>query len=444
MLRHRGRRPNVSGWVGCSWTFLGLALAGCDRAHQVAAQLAAPAPPPPVVVVPVAQRDIEIVREYVARTEADDSVEIRARVEAILKEMRFQEGRRVAEGEVLYELDPRTYAANLEAAQAQLAKAQADLELAEKQVSVRVAEADLEQAHAEQRKAEQDVARLEPLAKKQAVPQQDLDTARAALEVAVATVKAKESVLTNARIVEEVSKKQAAAAVSAADAAVALARLDVEYCTLKAPMAGLIGRTQVSVGNLVGRGESTLLATLDSIDPILVVFAIGEAELLALQARRKPGEEQPEMEMELVLADGSTYPQKGRFRTAERALGLETGTIQVLAEFPNPEGRLRPGQFGRVRTSTETRKGSLLVPQRAVIERQGARSVLVIGADSKAVMRSIATSGRWNEFFLVTEGIQAGDRVVVEGQLKVRPGMTVSIQAASEAPAPPAPQPAGS
>jgi RND family efflux transporter MFP subunit len=444
MLRQRGRRPYVSGWAWCGFPFL--ALAGCDSSHQVAAQLPAAAPPPPVVVSPVEQRDIEIVREYVARTEADDSVEIRARVEAVLKDMRFQEGRRVAEGEVLYELDPRTYAANLEAAEAQLAKAKADLELAEKQVSVRVAEADLEQANAEQRKAEQDVARLEPLAAKQAVPQQDLDTARAALEVAVATVKAKESVLTNAQIVEDVSKKQAAAAVSAADAAVALARLDVEYCTLKAPMAGLIGRTQVSIGNLVGRGESTLLTTLDSIDPMLVVFAIGEAELLDLQARQKPEVERPTLEMDLVLADGTTYPLKGRFRTAERALGLETGTMQVIAEFPNPEGRLRPGQFGRVRASTENRKGSLLVPQRAVIERQGARSVLVVGADSKAVMRSIATSGRWNEFFIVTEGLQAGERVVVEGQLKVRPGMAVAIQteSASGAPAAPARPPAGS
>jgi membrane fusion protein (multidrug efflux system) len=409
-------------------------LASCERAGKVEAQAPREVPPPPVVVVPVESRDIQIVREYVARTEADDAVEIRARVEAVVTEMSFEEGRRVEKDQVLYRLDRRTYDANLEAAQAQLARAHADLELAEKQVSVRVADADLEQARAQQKKAEQDVARLEPLAAKQAVPQQDLDTARAALEVAVAMVKAKEAVLTNARIVEEVSKKQATAAVSSAESAVALAELDVEYCTLKAPMAGLIGRSQVSVGNLVGRGETTLLATLDSIDPILVVFAIGEAELLAMQARRPEGAERPSIEMDLALADGTVYPLKGRFRTAERALALETGTMQVIAEFPNPEGRLRPGQFGRVRASTESRKGALLVPQRAVIEQQGARSVLVVGADSKVVMRSIVTSERWNEFFLVTEGVSVGDRVIVEGQLKARPGMTVKVvDAASDA-----------
>ncbi|MBL8899818.1 MAG: efflux RND transporter periplasmic adaptor subunit [Planctomycetes bacterium] len=406
---------------------LAVGLAGCERPGKVEAQTPRELPPPPVVVFAVEARDVDLVREYVARTEADDSVEIRARVEAVLQEMSFEEGRRVEQGQVLYRLDQRTYAANLEAAEAQLARAKADLELAEKQVSVRVAEADVEQARAQQKKAEQDVARLEPLAAKQAVPQQDLDTARAALEVAVATVKAKEAVLTNAQIVEGVAKKQAAAAVSAAESALALANLDVEYCTLKSPMAGLIGRSQVSVGNLVGRGETTLLATLDSVDPMLVLFAIGEAELLALQARRTPGSERPNLEIELSLADGSLYPLKGRFRTAERSLGLETGTMQVIAEFPNPEGRLRPGQFGRVRTSTESKKGALLVPQRAVIEQQGVRTVLVVGADGKVVMRSIVTAERWNEFFVVTEGISAGDRVVVEGQLKARPGMTVKI-----------------
>ncbi|MBK9383600.1 MAG: efflux RND transporter periplasmic adaptor subunit [Planctomycetes bacterium] len=404
-----------------------IGLASCERPGEVEAQAPREVPPPPVVVFAVEARDVDLLREYVARTEADDSVEIRARVEAVLQEMSFEEGRRVQKDQVLYRLDQRTYAANREAAQAQLARAKADLELAEKQVSVRVAEADVEQARAQQKKAEQDVARLEPLAAKQAVPQQDLDTARAALEVAVATVKAKEAVLTNAQIVEDVAKKQAAAAVSSAEAALALAELDVEYCTLKSPMDGLIGRSEVSVGNLVGRGETTLLATLDSVDPMLVLFAIGEAELLSLQARRTPGSERTELEMELSLADGSLHPQKGRFRTAERALGLETGTMQVIAEFPNPEGKLRPGQFGRVRTSTETKKGVLLVPQRAVIEQQGARAVLVVGADNKVVMRSIVTAERWNEFFVVTEGVAAGDRVVIEGQLKARPGMTVKI-----------------
>jgi len=400
--------------------------AGCSEDEEAGGQAASGPPTPAVVVEELRAETVPIFREFVARTEAVDTVEIQARVEAILEAREYEEGMPVKKGQVLYRLDHRTYDANLAAAEASLAKARADLKLAEEQVSVRAAEAALVSAQATLKKAKQDVARLRPLAEKDAVPRQDLDTAIAAEEVAVAQVDVQEATLKNAKITEEVGVLMTRAAVAAAQAQVDLAKLDLDYCTIKAPMNGLIGRTEVNVGNLVGRGSATVLATLSSIDPMYVTFAISEEEYLLAEASREArGEALDSTPFELILADDSVFDHEGTFVTAERAVAVETGTLQLVVSLPNPEGRLRPGQFGRVRARVDLVENAVLVPQRAVMEQQGTQVVFVVGEGDVVALRSIQTSERHEGFFVVTSGLAAGERVIVEGQLKARPGMPV-------------------
>jgi membrane fusion protein (multidrug efflux system) len=408
-----------------------LALAGCkgDEAEGKAASQAAPPPPPPVVVAEIKTQGVPLVRDFVARTEAQDTITIQARVEAILESRHFEEGRPVSEGQVLYELDKRTYQATLQEATALRAGARANLKLAEEQVSVRAAEAELKRSQARNGKAQQDVARLEPLAAQDAVPQQDLDTAVAALEVTVAEVEASEALLVNSRIQEEVGILQARAAVQSAEAAVQLAELDLGYCTITCPIDGLIGRTIVSVGNLVGRGESTDLAMVSSIDPMLATLSISEEEyltFLAARAEREASDSKPERPpVRLILADDSIYEHGGEVITFERAVDLQTGTLQVVVRFPNPEGDLRDGQFGRVRVVLDTLEGAVLVPQRAIMEQQGTKTVLVLDEKNVVSLRTLTLTERFEQFFVVADGLAAGDRVVLEGQMKARPGMEV-------------------
>jgi membrane fusion protein (multidrug efflux system) len=406
-----------------------LAPACGDDAPDGAAAVAPPAPT--VVVADVEVRDVPVVRDFVARTEAVETVEVQARVEAILEEMAFEEGRTVEEGQILYRLDDDTYQAELAAAEARLEQARANLKLANEQVSVRAAEAALVQSQAKLKKAEQDVARLRPLAEKDAVPRQDLDTALAAEEVARAEVKEREATLKNAKIQEEVGILLADADVKSAESALALAQLDLDYCTIAAPLDGLIGRTQVDVGNLVGRGDATVLATVSSVDPIYVTFAISEAEYLVFQARREGraeqegGAEDRDAPIQLILADDSLYAHQGHVVSADRAVAEETGTLQLVAEFPNPDGFLRPGQFGRARIQVALREDALLVPQRAVMEQQSTKVVLIVDAENRVAQRSVQITDRFEDRFVVAQGLAAGDRVIVEGQLKARPGLTV-------------------
>jgi membrane fusion protein (multidrug efflux system) len=399
-------------------------LAGCggdDKAAQP------PAPPPAKVVVEtVGTADVPILREFVARTEAKEEVVIQARVEAILAKRLFEEGRRVDKDQLLFELDPQTFAANLRTAEANLAKANADLKLAREQVSVRAAEAALTQAEAALRKAEQDVARLRPLAEEDAVPRQDLDTALATEEVAIAEVAAQKANLENSKIQEAVGIKLAEAQLESAKAAMVLAELELSYCTISSPIDGLIGRARVSVGNLVGRGEATELATVSLIDPMWVTFAISEAEYLYLRRKaEEEGREEGDVPLDLILADDSTFAHNGKVITAEREVAIETGTLQLVAEFPNPEGELRPGQFGRVRSTVGKIEDAVLVPQRAVTEQQGVKAVLVVGEGNKVRLQTIQVSERHERYFVVAEGLEGGETVIVEGLQKARPGSVV-------------------
>jgi membrane fusion protein (multidrug efflux system) len=413
------------------------ALTTCDRTKAKESAPAAP-PAPAVIVAEVVKKTVPITAEFVAQTDAVQTVELRARVQGVLERVRFKEGSEVQKGQVLFEIERSQYEATLQSARAQLAKAQADLAKAQEQVEVDKARAELEQRKAALAKSQTDVARLKPLAAAKAVPQVDLDNALAAEQVAIAGVAASEAALKDTQLSQRIGIQQAQAAVEAGRAAVIQAQLDVSYTTIRAPVEGLIGRLNVDEGNLVGRGEPTLLATMSTFDPIKVSATMSEVDYLrfARRANERGGGEQ-RFPLELVLADGTRYPLQGRATTLDRTVDPKTGTIVVDAVFPNPEHLVRPGQFGRVRAVVEERPDAILVPQQAVQEVQGAKSVLVVGADDKVALRSVTLNERIGDLVIVARGLEPGERVIVEGIQKVRPGMQVKPETA-----PPAPQPA--
>ena len=383
------------------------------------------APPVPVVVTTAIQKTVPIITEFTARADARDTVELRARVEAFLDGIHFEEGRLVKKGQVLFTLDKRKYEADLETAKAQLAKDLADLELARDKVTVDVARAKVDQAKAELGKADLDVNRLTPLAKEKAVPQQDLDDALVSQQVARSDVEASQASYENTVLNQKVSTDQAEAAVRSAEAAVKNAELDLSYCTITAPMNGLIGQRMVSVGNLVGRGEPTLLATLSALDPLRVSFGLSEAEYLTLVKRMGKSAGNP-VPLDLILADGSVYPHKGKVTIAERAVDEKTGTLTLVAEFRNPEGLIRPGQFARTRGAVDTAENAILIPQLAVMEEQSARTVYVVESDNKVTLRTVVLGDRYENLVIIKEGIKPGERVITEGMQKVRAGMVVA------------------
>jgi len=413
-----------------------ISLTGCERGKEgEKAKQAATAPPPPAVVVAeVVQKSVPIYSEFVARTDAKETVEIRARVQAFLEAQHFAEGTVVKKDQLLFTLDKREYEAQLLQAKAQLAKAQADLAFAKDNALVESAKANLDVARARLGKAETDERRLKPLAERRAVPQQDYDNATANLDGARADVQSRRAAVNTAQVNQKSSIEQAQAAIAAANAAIAQAELNMSYCTIKSPIEGLIGKREVAPGNLVGKGEATLLATVSSIDPIRVDSSISDAEYLKLMALRKKGQSKGGAPMELMLADGSVYPHKGQIVIADRAVDLKTGTLSILSEFPNPEGLLRPGQFGRVRVAAEMAENAILVPQRAVVEIQGAKSVLVVGADNMVTMRTISPGESAGDLLIVRDGLKAGERVIVDGIQKARPGSPVNPSAAGSSP----------
>jgi membrane fusion protein (multidrug efflux system) len=420
--------------------------AGCTG-EKPAAQQGPAGPPPAVVVAEVIRRDVPVYGEYVAQTVANSTVDIPARVEATLEKVLFDEGRSVKKGQILFELDPRTYKAAVQAARAALSKAEADLVYAKQQFETQRAKAQLAQNEAQLVKAKQDVDRLRPLIKEDAVPQQDFDNAIAAQNVAQAQVDAARAQLSNTQLTERTQIDVAQAAVESARAALIQAQLNLSYCTIRSPIDGISGRKKYSIGNLVGRGDATVLVTVSSSDPIWVDFNVSELDSLRFRKRtlalgQRPERVAAELEFELLLADNTRFPYKGRFKLVERGVDPRTGTITVRAEFPNPDLLLRPGQFGRVRAVLEEKPNAVLVPQRAVTELQSVKSVLVVGSDNKVSLKSITLGDRYEQYFVVNDGLNGGERVIVEGQLKVRPGMTVT-PTLQPVPATWAPGPAG-
>ncbi len=398
-------------------------LVGCGgEKERGAAGVRAPAVS--VVVAPVVQETVPIYSEFTARTDSPETVNIEARVPAFLEAQHFKEGTHVNKGQLLFTLDDREYRAKLQQANATLAKAEADLAAARDRTLVQVADANLDVAQAQLGKADQDVTRLKPLAEEQAVPQQDYDNALASQKASRADVEARKATLERARVNQKTSIAQAEASVESAKAVIAQAELDLSYCQISSPIEGLAGTRQVAPGNLVGKTQPTLLVTVSSLNPIRVLLSISETEYLNLMKKRRAGK--VPVPLELTLADGSTFPYRGHVVTVDRAVDLKTGTLSLVAEFPNPDGLLRPGQFGRVRSAVETADNALLVAQKSVVEMQSAKIVYVVGPDKRVQLRTVTLGERVGENFIVTDGVKAGERVIVEGVAKVRPGAIVN------------------
>jgi membrane fusion protein (multidrug efflux system) len=305
-----------------------------------------------------------------------------------------------------------------------LAKATADLAQARQRTDVLQAQAELIDAQAVLSRTEQDLRRMKPLATQKAVTELELDAAIAAEKSARATVDAKQANLKNLEAAVKYTIQRAEAEVSASKARVIQAELDLSYCDIRSPISGIIGFLQVDEGNLVGRGSATLLATVSLSNPLLVDFNVSEIEFLKLtgaESHKKRGD----LRFELILSDESVHPNTGTFKVVDRTVDPTTGTMKVEATFPNPGSHLRPGQFARVRVPVSEQENAILVPRRAVQELQGAKTVMVVDAQNKVQLRTIKVGDKSDDFLIVLEGLNAGERVIVEGMQKARPGSEV-------------------
>ena len=397
---------------------------GCSKKH---AETASAAPPPATVVVAeVNQKTVPIYSEFVGQTRADETVELRARVEGVLQKVYFREGTPVKKGQLLFTIDKKPYEAALQSAKALAAKAVSDLAQAQQRADVLQAQAELADAQAVLTRANQDVARLAPLAKEKAVTEQDLDAAIANQKSAKASVDAKQANLTNLEAAVKYTIERARAEVSASNAKVTQAQLDLGYCDIYSPISGIIGFLQVDEGNLVGRGDATLLATVSLSDPLLVDFNLSEIDYLKLTDPETVGQRRDSLRFDLLLSDESMHGHQGTFRVVDRTVDPQTGTMKVEASFPNPGSYLRPGQFARLRVAVAQKENAILVPQRAIQEMQGAKTVMVVDAKNTVSVRTVRLGDKSDKDVIVLEGLTPGERVIVEGMQKVRPGGQVN------------------
>ena len=364
--------------LGCSLLFLG----GCSGGK------AASVPPPPVVeVATVVQQDTPIYSEWVAILDGYVNAQIQPHVSGYIIRQNYKEGSVVRKGDVLFQIDPRPFKAAVDQAKGQLAQAEAQLG-----------------------KARLDVQRDTPLAQARAIAQSQLDT-------------------------EIQAKLGAQALVQAAKANVEQAQLNLEWTQVTSLINGIAGIAQVQIGNLVG--PSSVLTSVSQVDPIKTYFTVSEQEFTDFHRRfpteQSVAEQRKRIPLQLLLADGSVYERPGTIYFADREVNPATGAIRIAGVFPNPNNLLRPGGYGRVRASAKTQSGALLVPQRAVIELQGSRQVAVVGNDNKVSIRPIMVGERVGKFWIVTEGLKPGERVVVEGLTKVRDGAPVKAVSADSA-----------
>jgi membrane fusion protein (multidrug efflux system) len=363
-----------------------LAGAACGKKEE-----AKPPPPPDVQVAQVVQRDVPIGGELTGSIKGFEDVEIRARVEGYLKTVDYREGSEVKKGQLLFTIDDSQYRTKVAGAKGALARAQAAFG-----------------------KADTDVKRFMPLVEQRAISQAELDNALAA-------------------------KRSAAAQVDAARADLEKAELDLGYCRITSPINGLTGRAERKPGDLVGKGEPTLLTTVSTLDPVRVSVQLPEAlylryadrfaavETAAMKGGPPPPPAAGEGEgPELVLGDGAVHPSRGRVVMVDRAVDPTTGTLRLDLAYANPKRTLRPGLYGKVRYKSELRPGAILVPQRAVQELQGQFTVVVVTAEKKAETRKVKPGARVGSLWLIEEGLKPGEQVIVEGAQKVRDGMVVN------------------
>ena len=344
---------------------------------------------PDVMVAQVEEKDVPIYGEWIGTLDGFVNADVRAQVTGYLVRQDYQEGTFVREGQLLFEIDPQPFKAALDQAEGRLAQATAQLANAE----------------AVRDRTQLDVERYTPLAKEQAASQQDVDNATQNNLAAKATV------------------ATANAQIKTAEAAVEIAKLNLGFTRLTAPISGIAGQAQLQVGALVNT-SSTPVTTVSTLDPIRDYFTVSEQDYLQLQ-KQFSSSDKHRWKLQLLLADGTTYPHEGAFYFAGRAVDQNTGAIQLAALFPNPGNVLRPGQYGRVRAVVRTESGALLVPQRAVTELQGSYQVDVVGEDDKIAIRPVKVGDRIGSMWIIQDGLKPGERVVAEGQQTLSPGTLV-------------------
>jgi RND family efflux transporter MFP subunit len=355
---------------------LGIFASGCNKGQAAAAM-----PVPEVEVTTVEARDVPMYGEWVATLDGYVNAEIRPQVSGYITKQNYTEGSLVRKGQVLFEIDPRPFQATLDRAKGDLAQAQAQLG-----------------------KSTLDVERDTPLAEARAIAKSQLDN-------------------------EVQAKLGAQAAVESAKAAVEQAELNLEWTKVTSLVDGIAGIAQVQMGNLVG--PSSILTSVSQVDPVKAFFPITEHEYLLAQSKGNTSSGKHPISffgnsLQLILTDGSIYPQKGKILLADRQVDPGTGTIRIVAAFPNPGNVLRPGQYGRVRVETSMKKAALLLPQSAVVHLQGGYQVAVVGSDHKVSMRAVKPGATVGTIWVIDEGLKPGEQVVVEGLQQIREGTLVT------------------
>jgi RND family efflux transporter MFP subunit len=393
-----------------------LASAACTMRTSAAS----PPPPAEVRVATVEQRDVPTYHEWIGTLDGMVNAAIRAEVTGYLLSQTYPEGSFVRKGQSLFEIDARPFQAALDQSQGQLSQARGQVAQARAQLAQ--AEAQLAQSMASQKRTQLDVDKYTPLVAMQAVTQQDYDNAAQNNVAAKAQIEASKAAVETARAQIEASN----AAVESAQAAVEAAKVNTGFTHLTSPIDGVAGRALVQVGNLVSP-SSGVITTVSTLDPIKANFTVGEQEYLSLT--RDGGSDLARLQLELILADGTTYPHKGKFSFADRQVDPSTGAIQLTGLFPNPGNRLRPGQYGKVRAVVGTSAGALLIPQRAVSELQGAYQVAVVDGQNTVGIRQVKVGEQIGTMWVITDGLKPGERVIAEGAQNARPGAQVNPKA---------------
>jgi membrane fusion protein (multidrug efflux system) len=358
-----------------------LILSPCVIASGCRGKTKAPPPPLEVAVVPVVQKDVPVVAEWIGTLDGSVNADIRPKVEGYLLRQLYKEGQFVHAGDRLFQIDPRQFRAALEQAQGSVGQAEALLT-----------------------KADKDVERFTPLAADKAISQQELDNALAA-------------------------QRNAQAAVATAKAASDQAALNLGWTNITSPIEGIVGIAKSQVGDLVN--TATIMTTVSTVDPIRVTFGISEREYLRFAERINRPNYATTIQgpfLQLILDNGSVYAQQGRAVMADREVDPRTGTMTVKGVFPNPHNILRPGQYARLRATLETRPGALLVPQRAVMELQGGYRVAVVGEGAKAEIRPVETGEKVGEDWVIEKGLRAGEAVIVTGLQYVKADTPVAAK----------------
>jgi RND family efflux transporter MFP subunit len=393
-----------------AWMFT---TVSCARTSTSAA---APAPPPDVEIATVQQKDLPIQREWIGTLDGMVNAAIKAQAAGYLMTQNYAEGSFVRKGQLLFEIDRRPLQAALDQAIGQLAQANAQVSQA-KAVLVQ-SQSQLLSAEANQRKAQMDEDRYTPLVQQQAITQQDMDNAKQNNQSQQAQVAANKAQVETAKAQIEAAQ----AGVTAADAAVQTAKVNLEFTRLTSPIDGIAGAATVQVGNLVGPATNAI-TTVSTLDPIKARFTVGEQEYLSLT---HSDSELHRLQLELILADGSVYPQKGRFSFADREVNPDTGAILLTGLFPNPGNKLRPGQYARVRATIGVRTGALVVPQRSVTDTQGSYLVAVVDPNNKIRFTPVKVGDRIGSDWVIEDGLKPGERVVTDGLFKITPGGLVN------------------